>query len=133
MELKSNSIGVRIALFRRALGLSRSELSVKAGMERTYIHKIETQNVKPSICAAEKIAIAIGLTIDELLGIKDVSPNIMCSKCNSFCEILIEQEYLVSFGPSKKADKCEHCNLIFCEDCMHEHREKITRGMRSFY
>lgn len=133
MNIKSNSIGVRIALFRRALGLSQSALSIKAGMERTYIQKVETKGVKPNICATEKIAIALGLTIDELVGIRDVSPNIMCSKCNAFCEYLTVEDYLKPAKVKNVAEKCSHCDLIFCEDCMHGHREKITRGMRSFY
>ena len=52
---------------RYELGINQEELSFRAGVHRTYIGMIERSERNVSLIYAEKIAKALGTTIDELI------------------------------------------------------------------
>jgi transcriptional regulator with XRE-family HTH domain len=52
---------------RVAQSLSQEDLSVRAGLDRTYISGIERGIRNPSLRTAEKIANALGVALHELL------------------------------------------------------------------
>lgn len=52
---------------RYELGINQEELSFRAGVHRTYIGMVERSERNVSLIYAEKIAKALGTTIDELI------------------------------------------------------------------
>lgn len=56
---------------REALNLSQIELASKAGISQNHYSNIENGLRKPSLPTAQRIARALGCTIDELFGSGD--------------------------------------------------------------
>lgn len=54
---------------RVAVGLSQEALAVDAGLDRTYISRIERNLENPTVTALEKIGIALSVDIVELVSI----------------------------------------------------------------
>ncbi len=52
---------------RKAIGFSQEQLAEKARLHRTYIGMIERSEKNITLCNIEKIAIALGVDIIELL------------------------------------------------------------------
>lgn len=63
--------GMRIAFLRKTNGISQAELSAKIGVRQSAISKIETGQRSLSAEEAKKIAAALGVRIDDLLGTDD--------------------------------------------------------------
>lgn len=64
---------------RKKLSMTQAEVANKAGMQRSYYGLIETGKRNPSLYIATKIAIALGVTIN------DIFPNevFFADKCYS--------------------------------------------------
>ena len=63
-----NNIGENIKKRRIKLGLSRENFAQKSGVKYTTLTKIESGVIKtPSVLMVEKIAKALGVSIEELL------------------------------------------------------------------
>ncbi len=60
------SLADQISGWRRNLGLTQSELESKAGLAHNALSRIETGQVSPRIETIEKIALALGMGIEEL-------------------------------------------------------------------
>ena len=58
--------GNRVRERRNALGLSQEELAGRAGVHRTYIGMIERAEKNITLTNIEKIAKALGLSLDEI-------------------------------------------------------------------
>lgn len=52
---------------RETLGISQEDLAEKAGLHRTYIGSVERGERNVSIDNMERLAVAVGSTIEELL------------------------------------------------------------------
>ena len=63
MENTLTKIGNNIKLRRKELGLSQEQLAFDAGLDRTYIPKVEGRHVNITIKSLEKIAIALHVPI----------------------------------------------------------------------
>jgi len=55
---------------RKAKGMTQAQLSKAAKIHRITISKYETGRVDPTLDSAEKLAAALGVTIEELIGKK---------------------------------------------------------------
>lgn len=69
MELKKNILeifGDRVRELRASKGISQEELGYKADLHRTYIGMIERAEKNITLINIEKIAIALGVSINEL-------------------------------------------------------------------
>jgi DNA-binding XRE family transcriptional regulator len=65
---KNNNIGQKIKKLRNNLDLTQDELARKADIPYTTLVKIEIGKVKnPSVETVKKIAIALAVTVDELI------------------------------------------------------------------
>lgn len=63
-----NNIGENIKKRRTKLGLSQEDFAQKSGVKYTTLTKIESGVIKtPSVLMMEKIAKALGVSIEELL------------------------------------------------------------------
>ena len=63
-----NNIGENIKKHRTKLGLSQEDFAQKSGVKYTTLTKIETGVIKtPSVLMMEKIAKALGVSIENLL------------------------------------------------------------------
>lgn len=58
--------GQRIARLRQAAGLSQERLAHKAGLDRSYVGKIEQGAKRASLETLDKIAAALGVALFEL-------------------------------------------------------------------
>jgi len=66
------TIGKRIARFRKKQGLTQKELSEKIGIDRTLIANYEVDRVRIYDDMIARIAIALNISADVLLGVKEV-------------------------------------------------------------
>lgn len=60
-------IGRRISARRIQRGLSQGTVSRRAGMDPSYLSRIETGRISPTLRTAMKIAEALGCTLDDLV------------------------------------------------------------------
>lgn len=65
------TFGERIILIRKQLKWSQSDLAKKIGTSAPIVGRYEREEIKPSIDVAAKIADALGVTLDYLLGKSD--------------------------------------------------------------
>ena len=57
-------IGLRIASLRKMAGLTQDELSIRAGLQRTHVSRIETGKYAVTLETIQAIAEALGMTVD---------------------------------------------------------------------
>lgn len=62
------TFGRNVQIARQALNISQEELAFRAGLHRTYIGMVERAERSISLQNAKKIADALNLTLDSLLG-----------------------------------------------------------------
>lgn len=60
-------IGLNICTRRKELGYSQEKLALEAGLDRTYIPKVEKGKINITIHSLEKIAKALGVKLIDLL------------------------------------------------------------------
>lgn len=61
--------GLRVKQLREDKKISQEHLASLANLDRTYITRIENGNTKVSIVVIEKLSIAFGISINELMNI----------------------------------------------------------------
>ena len=60
-------MGIKIREARKAVGMSQKELAIRAGLSRQTLSAIENnEQKKPTVRTLEKIAEALGVTIDRI-------------------------------------------------------------------
>ncbi len=64
----SLAIGGRVRALRVALGLSQEELAFRAGVDRTYMSKIERGIGNPTIRTLMRVSETLGVDVKALLG-----------------------------------------------------------------
>lgn len=65
------TFGERITLIRKQLKLSQQDLAKKIGTSAPIVGRYEREEIKPSIDVAAKLADALGVSLDYLLGKSD--------------------------------------------------------------
>ena len=60
------SVGVQVASWRRARGLTQTDLEARAGLAHNALSRIENDRVSPRLGSLERIARALDLTVEEL-------------------------------------------------------------------
>lgn len=60
----------QVRVLRRKMGMTQMQLSIKSGLPQTTISNIENQGTDPTGKTLKKLAIALGVTTDELLDMK---------------------------------------------------------------
>jgi len=63
----SSKLGNNLKKIRTQKGISQGDISRKLKMDRAYISGIENGKRNPTISSIEKIAQALGVSVDELL------------------------------------------------------------------
>lgn len=63
-------LGAAIAEARRATGLSQADVADQTGVAVETISRIERGKIIPGIDSLKRIAVALGVSIDELVGLK---------------------------------------------------------------
>lgn len=61
-------MGIEIRKLRKERGMTQMELSEKSQVPRICITRYEAGQYKPGIENAKKLAVALGVTVDELIG-----------------------------------------------------------------
>lgn len=56
-----------LAVFRKAKRWSQKQLSTRSGVSQTYISELEADKKQPTIPVAQKLALALGISLAELL------------------------------------------------------------------
>ena len=69
-------IGERIKIFRKSAGLTQEQLAKNSGLSRNAIYNYENGRRSPDIETLNKIAAALGVTSNELLGLSTNSINL---------------------------------------------------------
>ncbi len=65
---RNNSVGQRIAYYRKLLCLTQKELAELAGIQDNYLSRIETGKQPGKISILARIAWALGVSLKDLLG-----------------------------------------------------------------
>jgi transcriptional regulator with XRE-family HTH domain len=81
------TIGQRIARFRKARGLARAELAERVGTSETYIGHWETGYRRPSMESCITLADALGVSLDEL--VRGTNPNALRAATSSTNEPVV--------------------------------------------
>lgn len=63
--------GNRIRILRKKLGLTQEELALKAKLSQPYLSQLEKGTFDPTAPMIVKLAVALEVSADELLGIND--------------------------------------------------------------
>ena len=66
MEIKAR-LAKNLRRLRQAKGWSQEEFAFEAGLHRTYVSDLEREARNPSISIIDKLAIALGVRVGELL------------------------------------------------------------------
>jgi transcriptional regulator with XRE-family HTH domain len=69
------AFGQRIRKLRLERGLSQSELDALSNVDRVQIERIENGKVNTSLSTINLLAMAFGMTISELMDIKEINEN----------------------------------------------------------
>lgn len=77
MENNKESMGKRIAALRRNKGLTQEQLAERVGVSAQAVSKWENDVSCPDISALPLLADILGVTTDELLGIKPIEPHVV--------------------------------------------------------
>ncbi len=65
-------IGFAVRRRREALGLTQEDLADRSGLHRTYIGSIERGERNPAVENVSKVAVALGMTVAELMALADL-------------------------------------------------------------
>ena len=65
------TFGEKVTMLRKQLKWSQDELAKKIGTSAPIVGRYERNEIKPSIDVAAKIAEALGVTVDYLIGLSD--------------------------------------------------------------
>lgn len=60
-------VGLNLQRLRREAGLSQEELADRSGVHQTYLSGVERGVRNPTVTVLQKIAVALGLDIDEVV------------------------------------------------------------------
>ena len=85
IDLGSETIGQRIARLRKERGYTQQELAKKMGIVRVLVSDYEKGRIRPHPEMVARFALALGITADELIGLKpsksnDKEPNLSIQK-----------------------------------------------------
>ncbi|MGD9697454.1 helix-turn-helix transcriptional regulator [Acinetobacter sp.] len=72
-SVSPETLPVRIRDRRVALGLSQSQLALKAGVDRTYLNKVERGKHTPSITFLKTLSFELGCNLEDLLKDTNIS------------------------------------------------------------
>lgn len=61
-------VGANVRRIRKAQKLSQEELAHRAGVDRTYVSQIERAVKNPTVQSLDRIAVALGVPLTELVG-----------------------------------------------------------------
>ena len=70
LNLGNESLGQRIARLRKEKGYTQLELAEKIGIIRELISNYERERLRPNYEMIIRVALVLGVTTDELLGLK---------------------------------------------------------------
>lgn len=70
LDLGSESLGQRIARLRKEKGYTQDELAKKMGIVRVLVSDYERERIRPHYEMIIRFAMALDVTTDELLGLK---------------------------------------------------------------
>ena len=62
--------GERLRELRKQKDLSQEEIALKSGLHRTYVSDVERGSRNVSLKNIEKIAMALGVSVDQLMDLK---------------------------------------------------------------
>ncbi len=126
MAINFETVGKRIKEVRKQKGMSQDELAERADLSSQYISQIETGRKKGSLPTYNKLAKALGVSIDELTGsisegskvLSDVDLILQdCSKEER--ELLVEVLRVVKgvvHGKVVQESSRSDSNTIFCRN-----------------
>ncbi|KAA1287413.1 helix-turn-helix domain-containing protein [Leptospira interrogans] len=76
VKLKEDALAKNLKLFRKKKNWSQTELAKNAGTTLTHINRLETGKSNPSIEIVQKIALALEVSIDDLVSGRDNSKEV---------------------------------------------------------
>ena len=61
------SVGANVRRLREALGLRQEDLASRAGVSMALVYALESKDRGPTLRSAHRIALALGVTLDDLV------------------------------------------------------------------
>lgn len=109
MEPNYQVIGRNIKVYRKRAGLTQEVLAEKVGRSTAHVSNIECGKVGLSLELLYKFAAVLGVTLDQLAGMKVSRPE---QAPDSFSDVL--EAMLGELGP-EESEICRAACLDFCE------------------
>lgn len=73
--------GQRIKVARKKAGMTQKQLAQKCGMADSAIRKYESGKIEPKLVTAQKIASALGVRVEDILGLESFDSGAEFDKC----------------------------------------------------
>ncbi len=78
----------KLVKFRKAKGWSQKKLSDESGVSQTYISELEANKKQPTVIIAQKLALALNVTLSDLISENLKSPPIETSLGGDECLLI---------------------------------------------
>ena len=86
-------VGMRIRKYRKELGMSQEQLAEKANMHNNYIGQLERGEKNATLESIEKVAIALDISLEELLEKIIILNRKKVHSCSMLYELIESMEY----------------------------------------
>ena len=113
MENKE-TLGKRIAMLRKEKGLTQEQLAEKVGVSAQAVSKWENDVSCPDITLLPLLADILGVTVDELLGIKPIEPHVIILDKDEMPKEEKKKNRSFSWEWNKHKDSARWGTIAFC-------------------
>ena len=113
MENKE-TLGKRIAMLRKEKGLTQEQLAEKVGVSAQAVSKWENDVSCPDITLLPLLADILGVTVDELLGIKPIEPHVIILDKDEMPKEEKKKNRSFSWEWNKHKDSAKWGTIAFC-------------------
>ncbi len=101
------SLGENIKKYRKEKGITQKELGLILGKKEITVRKYESENISLNIETINKIAEALDVTVNDLIGINKIKMKINSTFEDAFSQFVTDKRYLLDV---KEYDSIEEYN-----------------------
>ncbi len=114
MEQQKETLGKRIAQLRKEKGLTQEQLAEKVGVSAQAVSKWENDISCPDITLLPLLADILGVTVDELLGVKPIEPHVIILDKDEMPKDEAKKNRPFTWEWNKHRDSARWGTIAFC-------------------
>ena len=100
LDLGNETVGARLARLRKARGLTQTDLAQRIGIIQTLVSDYEQEKLRLSAEMAARLAQALGVSLDELMGLK--APRMRAAKDELSLKLVRRLKGIERLPPAKQ-------------------------------